>query len=405
MKNIVFLVLLFVISSQIVFGQWLGCSVENLTETSGAKRVTSSYSITSFLDTQYSTMRYCSNLFNHENGGNFYLDYADEGGSGMDAYPNVSAGGVKSGGVWYPGDKNVVGMPVNIDNLSETLNFEWETHQENAWDGDDKWMASVNFIFDNYGDETSMPVNADRDYDLVVMHESHNFNEDFNDLSLPNVNRLWYFAREVDGSLKPYELNINGVVYKYAVRYKFFTGTVDKDNKAHVKFIPYGLPKTPPVLKINIKEIIQVSKNYIEFASMPDKYRELAMNNIALDNAWLKSINAGYEVYTGQSVLKIDKFKVNLLSDVSAVKNYDVSTSLFNVYPNPSKGFFYLELNSKVKLPVNVNIYSISGTIVENLQISNIKTSINLQYLVNGLYMIVVHYDHQLYKQKLLIRK
>ncbi|ANW96522.1 hypothetical protein AXE80_09640 [Wenyingzhuangia fucanilytica] len=74
-------------------------------------------------------------------------------------------------------------------------------------------------------------------------------------------------------------------------------------------FIRYGKNGIVPVLNINVKDIIATSKNYVQFANIPESKKHL-IAKLAPDNCWLKSINAGYEVYTGNSILKIDKFKI-----------------------------------------------------------------------------------------------
>lgn len=276
----------------------------------GSSSIFNSHALKNYLDESFSTMYYYAEHFNADYGGSYVLEYIDEGGSGMDSYPNVTIGGVKTGGKWFPGDKNTVGMPTQLKDISSTMSFEWKTSQENATDSDDKWMASVNFIFDNYGTETSQPNTTDRDYDVVVMHQYHNFDDSVEDKPIGSSTTHWYFARNNDGSLLLYELVIDGKTYTYAVRYKFFINAGDKNNKAHVKFIPFGNNELPPVLKVNIKHIINASKTYMKYAKIPAEYLALAENNIALDHAWLKSINAGYEVYTGKSTLNIDKFKI-----------------------------------------------------------------------------------------------
>ena len=280
----------------------------------GAEIVFPYYSIKNYLNHDFSTMYYFQELFNETHGGSYVLEYLDQGGQGMDSYPNIIIGGTKVGGTYYTSDETVIGMPVKLSEIPETLNFDFKTSQVDALDSDDKWMASINFIFDNYGTEDSEPINADRDYDLVVMHQYHNFDDSIEDNPLTaNTNTThWYFARNANGSLNPYILTLDGISYTYAVRYKFFINSGDKDNKTHIKFIPYGNSGLPPVLKINVKEVIQISRDYLSYANLTQDLRDLAESNIALPNVWLKSINAGYEVYTGESLLKIDKFKMNL---------------------------------------------------------------------------------------------
>ncbi|WPR71950.1 hypothetical protein SLW70_02130 [Flavobacterium sp. NG2] len=278
-----------------------------------AKKIIPNYYLKNYLDANFSKMYYFNELFNADYGGSYSVEYKDQGGSGMDSYPSITIGSAKVGGSYIVADKNVVGMPVKISEITPSLNFEFKTSQENAIDKNDKWMASINFIFDNYGTETTDVADADRDYDLVVMHQYKNFDDslDDNKLTAQTSGAYWYFARNSDGSLKPYNLVIDGLTYKYAVRYKFFANSGDKNDKTHVKFIPYG-NVLPPILKVNVKAIIQATKDYIDYANMSDDLKILAKKNVALSNAWLKSINAGYEVYTGESLLRIDKFKINL---------------------------------------------------------------------------------------------
>ncbi|MDO3695256.1 hypothetical protein QVZ41_10405 [Wenyingzhuangia sp. chi5] len=47
----------------------------------------------------------------------------------------------------------------------------------------------------------------------------------------------------------------------------------------------------------------------MQFANIPESKKHL-IDKLAPDDCWLKSINAGYEVYAGKSNLKIDKFKI-----------------------------------------------------------------------------------------------
>ncbi|MBI9072956.1 MAG: T9SS type A sorting domain-containing protein [Melioribacteraceae bacterium] len=365
------LVLVFVlIAVNNLFAQ--SCSQEDYISVINTKMITTSYGLVNFLDTDFSSMYYCPELFSDENGSGFILDYVDEGGSGMDAYPNATCGGIKKGGVWYPGDKAKVGMPVQISDISNEMNFVWHTSQENAWDSDDGWMSSVNFIFDNYGTENSEPVKADRDFDLVVKLHSHNFADNLTDQPTPAGVRIWYFARETNGDLKPYELTVDGVTYTYAVRYKFFVGAGDKDNKAHVKLIPYGPAGAPYNIKVNVKEVINVAKNYIQYANMPQAQRDLANTNIAPDHSWLKTINAGYEVYSGTSVLKTDKFKVNTTDEVSAIdetvtQSYIDKFHLYDNYPNPFNPETTISFDLSGRSFVKLEIYNILGQLVKTI--------------------------------------
>jgi hypothetical protein len=308
------------------------CAPEDLVEVSSANtEIMPSYvlSLPSSIS-QLSTMSYCSEIFNESHGGGCYINYQDPGGSGMDAYPGVKVGGAKFGGTWHPGDTAITGMPVQIQNVDTTMNFVWINSQENAWDVDDKWMASINFIFDIYGTQNSEPVSEERDFDLVIEAQSHNFANVLEDQPIADGSRVWWFARNTDGSLKPYEVTINDTTYTYAVRYKFFTEPVEKTDKAHVKYIPYGPNGEPHEVTINVSEIVANARDYIQYADIPEPYLAIANEKVAQPDTWIKAINAGYEVYTGNSTLKIDRFKVNPQSssqDTSVVTSISVSPS------------------------------------------------------------------------------
>jgi hypothetical protein len=185
--------------------------------------------------------------------------------------------------------------------------IQWKVSQENALDTDDKWMASINIIFDS-GDIDKKPKASERDYDLVIELNSHNFNNSTADIT--EGNKRNYFARNEDGSLKTFNLKVKNKTYKYAVRYKFYYNSGDKNNKVHVKYIPINEQNVPPYINHSAKAFIDNSKEYIQYANMPKAERDLANKKVANSNLYLKSIRAGYEVYKGKSILRNDFFRV-----------------------------------------------------------------------------------------------
>ena len=337
-----------------------------------------------------STMRYCSDFFTLDYGGSYTLDYIDQGGTGMDAYPNIIIGSAKISGNWIPGNETITGMPVQLSNIPEGMYLEWKVSQQNALDPDDKWMASINFIFDNYGTATSEPVSDDRDYDLVVKATSHNFNGDeLDDQPTANGNNpaFWFFARETNGDIKPYVITIEGITYTYAVRYKFFEGSASNANKSHVKFIPYGPNGAPPVLILNIDDVITASRDYIAFANLPTAQYNLAQNNIGLPDAWLKSINAGYEVYTGESTLKIEKFKVYPDATLN-VDDITDSNPSFSIYPNPASTNLTINFGSPEHR--TVTIYNSLGQEVARVETHEEATQLDTSSFSSGMYIVKI---------------
>ncbi len=329
------------------------------------------------------SMFYCSDFMNTDHGGGFQLDYIDIYEGGMDGYPNVRIGGAKVGGSWHVGDKAVVGMPVQIKDIHPDMSFTWLSSQTEAWDVDDKWMSSINFIFDINGTETSEPDNAQRDYDLVVKAQSFNFSDDLNDQAEVLNQKMFFFARNTDGSLKPYELTLDGLVYTYAIRYKFFVGAGDKDDKAHIKLIPYGSNGAPPVAKINVKHLIATTKDYIQYAAIPEPQLSLAYEKIAGDNTWLKAIAAGYEVYTGESTLRVDQFKL-YPEGSNTTSIIDKEERQLTVYPNPSKGLFYI----KGAVVDRIEVYNLQGQLVS---CQTRTQEINLSFLIQGYYFLRIN--------------
>ncbi len=253
-----------------------------------------------------SSMSYCSDN-TAENGTSFEMNYVDPGGKGMDGYVNGVIGGVQKSGSWRPSNSKLTGMPTLLSNLKNNVIIQWKTSQENALDPTDKWMASINLIFDN-GEADAKPVASNRDYDLVIELGSHNFNNATEDIT--EGSKRSYFARDKNGSLRTFDIVVAGKTYRYAVRYKFFIRGDDSDNKTHVKYIPINEANVPPYLNHSLKAFIDNSKAFIQYANMPADKRVLANKKVALPSLYLKSIRAGYEVYKGESTLRNDFFKL-----------------------------------------------------------------------------------------------
>ena len=78
------------------------------------------------------------------------------------------------------------------------------------------------------------------------------------------------------------------------------------------------------------------------------------------------------------------------------------------VYPNPSKDNVSIEFLSSVSQPqsfifqTNIEICNINGQIIENIQTTSIKTSINLNNLNCGIYIIKIITDKGVYTKKLV---
>lgn len=252
-----------------------------------------------------SSMRYCSDIV-EDLGAAFEIDYVDYNGTGMDGYINGVIGGVQQSGSWEVGDIEKTGMPVLLSNLDDSFIIQWKVSQENALEESDKWMASINVIFGMHADTKT----ENRDYDLVIESDSHNFDNSTEDEIKEKKSN--YLARYEDGSLRTFDIVVEGKTYRYGVRYKFYRDSGDKDDKVHVKYIPIDEANVPPYLNHPLKAFVDNSKGFIQYANMPEDLRALAHEKVALPNSYVKAIGAGYEAYRGESILRNDYFRVIL---------------------------------------------------------------------------------------------
>ena len=244
-------------------------------------------------------------------GAAFSIDYTDPGEGGMDAYASGHIGGFKTGGRYYPGNPAACGMPVKIEDLGFDFRIRWQTSQKDAGDADDKWWATINVIFDG-GAELAEPVSEDRDFDIVIQFER--FEQDaLEDKPHQNNTVYWWFARNPDTSIKPFVLHIGGVDYEWAVRYKFFDYPAGdpnehKNNKVHIKYIPVDNNNVAPFLDHPLLLFIENSSDYLQYVDLPEAELELARQKVSDPGLWIKTLSAGYEVYTGQSTLRNNYF-------------------------------------------------------------------------------------------------
>ncbi len=263
-------------------------------------------------------------------GAAFSMDYNNQGGTDFDGYPSGKIGAVKAGGIYYPGNFSLCGMPVQIQNLDYNFRINWSTSQANANDVNDKWWATINVIFDQAA-ANNEPDPLARDFDLVIQHIAY-VQDDLTDKADDGYGPYWYFARNLNGSIKPFTLYLNGQTYSWAVRYKFFNypaGDPDEyqNDKVHIKFIPINNNDKIPFFDHPLKLFIDCSKDYIAFLSLTASELLLANQKVAAPALWIKTLAAGYEVYEGNSTLRNDYFFVGIdnsppgtVSDLSCSK-------------------------------------------------------------------------------------
>ncbi|MCK5168292.1 MAG: T9SS type A sorting domain-containing protein, partial [Bacteroidales bacterium] len=92
-----------------------------------------------------------------------------------------------------------------------------------------------------------------------------------------------------------------------------------------------------------------------------------------------------YLTYVGIS----DLFKVNSLK----------------VYPNPTNGYVNVELPENFNENYTIDVYSLSGAKVFSTRINKSDSRFNLENLKDGLYIIKLEHDGEIYSQKIQIKK
>ncbi|MCB2195978.1 MAG: T9SS type A sorting domain-containing protein [Bacteroidetes bacterium] len=75
------------------------------------------------------------------------------------------------------------------------------------------------------------------------------------------------------------------------------------------------------------------------------------------------------------------------------------------VYPNPTRGNITVELPQNFNGNYNLNVYSISGAQVYSTVVSKSDNRINLYNLKDGLYIIRLEHEGEVYSQKIQLRK
>ncbi len=98
---------------------------------------------------------------------------------------------------------------------------------------------------------------------------------------------------------------------------------------------------------------------------------------------------------------------VRLLTDCIYVVNLSVEENLKNnvsIYPNPATNVINLKSDEMMS---TIQIYDLSGQLVENVTINAETFTVNTQNLVDGIYLISIYntQNELLSKQKLIVQK
>jgi endonuclease I len=111
-----------------------------------------------------------------------------------------------------------------------------------------------------------------------------------------------------------------------------------------------------------------------------------------------KSSNSGDRVI-------VDNIKWKCYS-ASSIKNN--SENYFKIYPNPNSGIFYISFDDALSENSDIYIYNLQGKIIYSKKLNNNnlkKISVNLSTATNGLYILKVKTEKNIFYKKILINK
>ena len=120
-----------------------------------------------------------------------------------------------------------------------------------------------------------------------------------------------------------------------------------------------------------------------------------------------------YDPVTSQSIyhaeILVDTFAVEYFWGVDSLNTSTQSPiqaeSIFSIYPNPSKGYVRLNLNSIIDQSINIRVINTLGKEVHHEQIDSSLASSNTIETSNwetGMYTIIIESEGKQYYQKLI---
>ncbi len=112
--------------------------------------------------------------------------------------------------------------------------------------------------------------------------------------------------------------------------------------------------------------------------------------NISLEDYVNQTIHVAFKFVSNGEASKtweVDNIRIQGSSSISNPESY-----LLGLYPNPSSGLIYYDLK---KVPVAINIYSVTGQLVYSAALPASSGSINLQQIQKGFYLVRFILDGQ----------
>jgi len=104
------------------------------------------------------------------------------------------------------------------------------------------------------------------------------------------------------------------------------------------------------------------------------------------------------ELYSEESSVVVS------VDNVTGIEEVDFDEAKVSLYPNPSKGAFYLELNKRPADPATLSIISSSGQLAYSQKLYEKKTYFNLS-LKSGMYLLKIGLDDKVIIRKIIINQ
>ncbi len=229
------------------------------------------------------------------------------------------------------------------------------------------------------------------------------------DVSLTNRQGSYFFgAQDIDGegATLPVELNIDdidisgktlGSFSVYLAADLAADGLFDWDKSDFVKF-QYDVDNSgvfKDLFWINgdgstYNSQASIDRNMDGIGDGVD-YLTANFNNFATDftiRGNLLDIKVIFSLNSGDEDIALDNFALTEASTTTATS--DLVREKLNIYPNPSRGLFFIQLNNAFEKDTQIEVYNLIGLKVLETHTQDFKTQLDLREMTAGIYFVHV---------------
>ncbi len=120
----------------------------------------------------------------------------------------------------------------------------------------------------------------------------------------------------------------------------------------------------------------------------------------------MSSAAFGNDTLTSNSMWQ-DVFVCKLINNYSVgINSLESPENIFKIYPNPTDNFIFIDLSKmNVDKETEICIYSITGNLVRKSIFQDNLITMNVEELVNGVYIITVNSNGSYERQKFVIQR